>query len=129
MAPAPVTSSYSSTVLADQPDAYYRLDETAGNIAHDSSGNHYDAALQGSYTLKQPGLIVNDTDTAIAFGANGTLAGAKYRSDIQLDGHSVEFWVSLNDGSGVQHIVATCGETNYTSIGTAWGRPRWSTLL
>lgn len=39
-------------ILAENPTAYYRMNETSGNIAHDSSGNGYDATLTGTETIE-----------------------------------------------------------------------------
>lgn len=56
------TSSYASEVLKDSPLVYYRLNETNGSIANDSSGA---PVIDGSYapqgvTLGQPGIAPDD---------------------------------------------------------------------
>src|SRR3954466_1934398 len=43
-APALRGATYSSTVLADSPVAYYRLEETSGGTAFDETANHFDAS-------------------------------------------------------------------------------------
>src|SRR5262249_13962061 len=64
---APAT--YASTVLADSPAAYWRLGESSGSSAADSSGNANGGSYSGSVTLGAPALIT-DLDTAVDF--NGT---------------------------------------------------------
>src|SRR5207248_5123717 len=40
-------AGYASAVLADHPAAYWRMDETSGSVAKDSSGNGHSANLFG----------------------------------------------------------------------------------
>jgi hypothetical protein len=67
------TYSYSGAILADTPNIYYRLGETAGTTASDSSGNGHNGTYAASgVTLGVAGAIVNDADTAITLdGTNG----------------------------------------------------------
>src|SRR4051812_1334419 len=57
-------SYYSSAVLALSPIAYYRLGESSGTTAADSSGNGLNGTYNGGVTLGQPGGIFGDPDTA-----------------------------------------------------------------
>jgi len=60
------TYSYSGAILADAPNIYYRLGESAGTTARDSSGHGNNGTYSASgVTLGVAGAIVNDTDTAI----------------------------------------------------------------
>jgi hypothetical protein len=71
---APGTATYVQTVLADHPIAYYRLDETSGTVAHDSSGNGNDASYDicgGQLGLGMPGALAHDPDTAAGLSNNG----------------------------------------------------------
>jgi hypothetical protein len=64
-------ADYPSTVLANNPSAYYRLEETSGSVAHDSSVNGVNAAYNfsttGSPQLGQPGIDTN----SISFNGGG----------------------------------------------------------
>lgn len=62
-----VLSGYLSEVLADAPIMYWRCGEASGTTLVDASGNGYDAALLGSYSLGTAGLLTSDSDTAITF--------------------------------------------------------------
>src|SRR2546429_7979776 len=73
--PTGTATTYASTVQADGPSIYYRLDESTGTVAADSSGNGRPAGYRGSYTLGAAGPLVNDADPGInlAGGAIGAL--------------------------------------------------------
>lgn len=60
------SASYSSEVLADSPVAYYRLDETSGSTAADSSGNALDGTYVNSPTLNQTGAITGNAAVLFA---------------------------------------------------------------
>jgi hypothetical protein len=64
-------ADYPSTILADKPVAYYRLEETSGSVAADSSGNHLDATYVQNSTGTFPELGQPGIDTNSAF-FNGT---------------------------------------------------------
>lgn len=53
-APSYVPKTYAQTVLADNPGAYYRLNETSGTTAADSSVHNNTATYVGSPLLNQP---------------------------------------------------------------------------
>lgn len=62
-------SAYAASVLADSPIAYWRLNESSGTVAHDSSGNGR-AGTFNSVTLNQASLLPNGD------GASCSLAGS-----------------------------------------------------
>jgi photosystem II stability/assembly factor-like uncharacterized protein len=89
--------TYISTILSDQPAAYWRLDETTGN-AIDLTGNGHNGTYGASVARNVPGLLANDGDTAVQFGAKNDSTNS-----IQIPGwergtagFSVEFWVQFN---------------------------------
>jgi hypothetical protein len=96
--------SYVSTVLADLPKGYYRLDELSGAIANDISGNNNTATISGA-TYSQVGAIVNDTDTCMLFASGG---GVTLPYTLGMSGWtaaSVEFWIKLD--ANWHHVVIT----------------------
>lgn len=105
--------TYASTILADNPTAYYRLDETSGTTAHDATSNHYDAALSGGFTLSQPGALSSDTDTAIAFTSTGLLTLPYALRVYTFSALSVEWWI--NTGSAWQYFVVTTNGSTTTA--------------
>jgi hypothetical protein len=93
------TISYAETVLADDPIAYWRLDETNGSIAHDAWGGHDGQFFNVS--LNQPGYNTNDTDPAAAFGiiSNpdsyvGNIQGIDFSTSANNAAFSIEAWVN-----------------------------------
>ena len=87
--------TYPSTIAADSPTGYWRLNETSGTTAADSSGG----AQSGAYanvTLGAAGGLPGDTDKAATF--NGTtsyvLVNSTAASDFErTDPFSIEAWI------------------------------------
>jgi hypothetical protein len=93
-APLPPLSAYAQVVLADDPIAYWRLDESSGVVARDSSGHGNDATYIGGVQLGTPGAIANDPDTAATFdGATGYLDAGDNFAFPETQAFSVEAWV------------------------------------
>ncbi len=93
-ASTPALATYRSTVLADRPLSYWRLDETGGTIAGDQT-----VANPGTFvstTLGAPGLIPSDpTNGAVAF--NGTNGDVRIGQSGALDfttAMTLEAWIS-----------------------------------
>lgn len=64
--------SYDSEVLADVPLIYYKLNETSGTVALDSSGNGYHGVYSGGVTLGRPSMVIGSSDTSALFdGSTG----------------------------------------------------------
>lgn len=60
-------SQFASEVLADSPLLYWRIGESSGTTAVDSSGNGRDGTYFGSPTLGVPGMIRGDANTTASF--------------------------------------------------------------
>ncbi len=120
-------SAYSDAILATTGlQAYYRMDETSGSIAHDATSHHYDATLSGSFTLSQAGAISGDTDTAILFdGTTGMMSLPTALNDTTFTALSIEWWIKVTS-SWLYVVVTTDGSTttvyvNAESVTTAAG--------
>lgn len=59
--------TYSAEVLADSPVGYWRLGDSSGATAVDSSGNSHDGTYTNGPTLAQAGALVGDADTSVSF--------------------------------------------------------------
>jgi hypothetical protein len=69
--------SYASTVLALNPQGYWRLGETSGSTAFDSSGN----GINGTYVtvaLGEAGLLIGDPDHAARFDSSNPNANYSF---------------------------------------------------
>lgn len=87
--------SYENSVLSDQPVAYWRLGETSGNTANDSSGNGHNGTYIGSPALGQGGSLSGDSDAAAAFNGSSSYVNVGSVSALQFANNepfSIEFW-------------------------------------
>ena len=97
--PTGVPSPFAAAVLADSPLIYWRLDETAGIIGLDSSGNGSTSTEVGAPTQGSAGLLATDTDRAL--GLNGS---SQYfygnTSYVNPTTFSIEAWFKTAGGYG-----------------------------
>ncbi len=92
---AAATGGYKSSVLLDKPSVYWRLDETGGTTAKDSSGNNATGTLRGAPTLNRPGAI--DANKAIRLN-NNTSSGVSPTTAPALPpaNYSLEAWIRVD---------------------------------
>jgi len=114
-----LAASYASTILADGPKAYYRLDESGCCAASDSSGNGYGASYASSgLTYSVTGGLTGDGDAAITSSYNGA---AVTRTDAFLPSGSAartfEVWEKTST-SGVFALLSygATGTNQYVAI-------------
>lgn len=89
---------YREAVLADAPTGYYRLDETAGNVLADSSGNNRHGVWVGDLDEVKSAGLTKASDGAIklpppSLWRTGRLPAAACPS---LQPVSVECWIKLD---------------------------------
>ena len=100
-APLPPPSPYAQVVLADDPVAYYRLDETSGTTARDFSGHGNDGTYIGGVHPGTAGAIANDPDTAASFdGATGYVDCGNNFAFAGSQPLSLEAWVRSESMTG-----------------------------
>jgi len=79
--------------LADNPLAYWRLDEASGTNAADSSGNGRNGAYANGVTLGSAGALVGDSDTGATFDGSDDNVTVPDDPTMRLNGSwSIEFW-------------------------------------
>ena len=83
---------YSGTILADQPLAYYPLNDTSGTVAVDSSGNGLNATYVGGVQLGQPGALPFDPGTAVTLDGSTGYVQLPTLSNAFTNGFSAELW-------------------------------------
>ncbi len=95
----PTTSSgYSAVVLADKPSLYWRLNETSGTVAKDSSGKNATGTYRAT-TLNKAGAI--DKDVAIGeAGATGQGVSQTAAPVAPPKTFSVEAWFRTTSKTG-----------------------------
>jgi hypothetical protein len=98
---------YHGEVLLDDPTAYWRLGETAGNttVAFDSKGTSHGVANTGA-TLGQAGGLLGYANTATAFnGTSGRVEVPNSAIPAVTGSFSIEAWVKPNALTGTQFLV------------------------
>lgn len=113
-------STYSQLIINDGPVAYYRLDESSGTSAHDSSGNGYNGTYSGSgVTYAQPGAISGDSDTCVLLnGSTGRVTTPGGASPVGWASVTLEAWVNLSSNSfGSKATIWATGTTPSTADG------------
>ncbi|HEY5909837.1 MAG TPA: LamG-like jellyroll fold domain-containing protein [Verrucomicrobiae bacterium] len=100
LAVLPIPTGYAAAVIADAPQAYWRLGEASGTVANDYYGGNngtYFSALLG-----QPGYSVLDSDTAATFSGVDSYVGNISGTAINFSGTSANFtleaWVKGQPG-------------------------------
>lgn len=90
-------SAYSTLILAGNPVAYYRLGESSGTVAVDSSGNSQTGTYSGTFTLGEPGAIKGDPNTCVLFvsSGDGQMASVLNTTPLAVDTYTSEAWVKL----------------------------------
>jgi RHS repeat-associated protein len=97
-------------VLADGPSVYYRLGETSGTVAKDSSGNGVDGTFGSGAVLGVAGAIAGDSNTAVS--GNGTVATASASSlPAGNSARTLEIWYKASDLSANSWPMMSYGAT------------------
>jgi hypothetical protein len=112
-----VAQTYADAVVANNPVVYYRMQETAGTVAHDSGPgtpqNGTYTALNGigpGPTLNQPGPTLSRMPGNLATSYNGSSVAPDYLHATALSGvlgekFSVEFWFNTTRPESEQLIT------------------------
>jgi Concanavalin A-like lectin/glucanases superfamily len=66
--------AYGSAVMADQPIAYYPMNETSGTVLHDLGPSHANGTYGASVVLGAAGLVTSSSDTSAQFPGGGAAA-------------------------------------------------------
>lgn len=104
----PPVLTYAQQVLADNPIGYWKLDETAGTTAADSSGNGRDMTVSGSVTLGAAAIRPNSPR---AFDFTGGYLSRAYDAGLNANSHSWEAWVNADAVSSYRAILARDGNS------------------
>lgn len=117
---APSSSGYAAAVLADQPVAYYRLDEKAGAACADSSGNGNTANLGGAFVRARPTLLAGGDGASVHLGDGaGLVLDPKLDFDFTRD-YTFELWfrgdAAGGDGQIFGNIEGVGGDLSGTNL-------------
>ncbi|MEC5180616.1 PKD domain-containing protein [Arthrobacter sp. CG_A4] len=96
--PAPA-DPYGIAVTSDQPDLYWRLDESAGTVAVDSTQSQNNGGYQGGIAKGATGVVPGYSGTAAAFdGQDGVIASQN--SVTNPTTYSLESWFKTTTTRG-----------------------------
>lgn len=95
----PGTDAYAQSVVATDPDQYWRLGESSGSTAVDGSGSGRDGTITGGVTFNRSGAIGGTTNTAAQFNGSNGLTVAK-ESWTAPSSYSTELWFSSTSRNG-----------------------------
>ncbi|TMF12854.1 MAG: LamG domain-containing protein [Chloroflexi bacterium] len=100
---AATAKTYSATVLADHPVAYWRMDEATGGTMADASGNANNGRYVGTYTLGQPGALAGG---AVAFDGQSGAASVMNSPSLQVNTVTIEMWIKKHSDTEYGVYVA-----------------------
>jgi hypothetical protein len=97
--PAAPSISYAETVRQDAPVAYWRLNETEGDVAEDLIGSHEGTYLN-EVTLSVPGIPAGQTNVAARFTAESRQkVDVPFAAELNPPVFTVEAWAKVTGGS------------------------------
>lgn len=130
--PTPTESQYVAAILADAPLAYWRLGESSGTVAADSSGNGHTGTYVGGPTLGVTGALFSDPDTAVAFnGGQGVSIDDGASAVYNTASVSVEAWVrtvASGDMAVARRINSADGTVQF-ALAITGGEATWTVGL
>jgi hypothetical protein len=116
-------------VLADSPLAYWRLGESGGSVAADSSGNGHSGTYVSNPTVGVPGALVDDPDTAVEFsGVQGVSVNDGASAVYNSASVSAEAWVQTiasGDMAVMRRISSVDGSVQF-ALGVSAGKATWT---
>jgi hypothetical protein len=100
---SPTPGSYEAAILADNPESWWRLNETSMGAMFDSLGRHdgYYTNITGTpVTLGAPGALLNDPDTAASTdGTNPWFGVVPYNAILASSQFTLECWARVPDSA------------------------------
>lgn len=119
--PAVAAGSFEAAVVADKPEAWYRLDETSGSTTMwDAMGRH-DGSWMGSPALGAPGVVSGNSGVNFDRSA-GNYGSVPFSAVLNGQEFTMECWVKTADLATeicpVSSRVNTRGEWFYTRSGS-----------
>ena len=105
------TNSYEAAVVADKPEAWFRLDESSGTTMFDSMGRHdgvYTNVSGAPVTFGAPGAIVGSSDTAVTFDGTSLSYGVvPFSPKLNATTFTIECWAKTSDTANVRSPVSS----------------------
>lgn len=124
----PPAGSYADEVAADSPLAWWRLDETSGTAAADSSGNGRNGTYAGGSYLAEPSLVAGSPYSVAFDGADGRMTVAHASWMDVTSAITVECWVNFHaTPDNLDAIIARAYTSDQIAflLDVASGKFRW----
>lgn len=103
-------SAYAALIQGDSPWLYWRVNESTGTTARDTSGNERDGTYNNSPTLAQDGAIDGDANRSVGMVATSYIYGDH---DFGTPGDfSVEAWVNFDSIQSTTDWISLLGTAN-----------------
>ena len=105
--------AYSDVILADSPVGYWKLDETSGTTATDSSANSNDGTISGSPTMGANGLVFEPSGKCIDFDGTDDVVTI---TPATIAGSAVSFecWVGTSAAASTNIYLADGNPNRFT---------------
>ncbi|MFB4351389.1 LamG-like jellyroll fold domain-containing protein, partial [Microbacterium sp. CR_7] len=93
----PPSDAYGAAVVAASPTLYWRLAETSGTVAQDSSGAGQRGTFVGAHTKGQVGALHGNANTAVTFGGGQLIGQTPF---VNPTTYSTEAWFKTTSTAG-----------------------------
>lgn len=96
---------WARNMLHAAPLAWWRLGETSGTTAADSSGNGYTGTYVNSPTLGATGALTNDTGKCVDLDGTNDHVSIPYAAALNVQGTSVSAWIKRDVDTGAVEVI------------------------
>src|SRR5207248_10867390 len=92
--------------------SYWRLGETSGNTAADSSTGGNPGTIASGVTLGVPGALSSDSNTAMSFNGSTGYVSVPDKANLDMTGDfTLEAWAKPTAVAGIDHAIIWKGGT------------------
>ena len=114
----PAANSYEAAIVADTPEAWWRLDEPAGStVMVDAMGRHDGTYVGSGITLGVPGAVTNGAaDTAASFDGSESFGDVPYSLALNSSEFTIEAWAFITDETVPRAVVSTYDTSAHKGI-------------
>lgn len=121
-------SGYSALIISKSPSIYYRLGESSGTVATDSSGNGRDGTYTATgVTYSVAGPLTGDAGTAVTLnGSSGSLKSAATLDLSAATNVTVEFWMKIASFTTDFRLAMETSANASSNAGAFHFDPNWS---
>jgi len=127
---SPAGPGYAAQVLADDPVAYWRFEETSGSVAADETGDH-PGSYDGGVTLGVPGALTSEVGHGASFDGVDDHVEVPWAAALNPATFTVEAWARSDVGPvSYQAVVSSYEDPPQSGFGLwAGGAAEWNSYL